>query len=388
MFTADGGTPYRMKRRTILQIAFLAVAVLSARAQITLRSPQDWQIFQRETKTQGRLVVAGHLVGNADRVVVRVTGASTSGPLANEWHTIRLHKDSGDFTGSLRLPAGGFYSVEVRARRAAEDASTVTIAHVGIGEVFVISGQSNATNWGEQHQTPETGMVTAFDGNNWRPAEDPQPGTQDNSVKGSFLPPFGDALYRKYRVPIGIVSVGRGATSIRQWLPAGARADVLPPTSKFIVNDPRLGLVGDGTLFNVMVQRIRLLGPHGFRMMLWDQGQSDSSLPPEHTISGERFRQMTELVILTCRKQAGWKFPWMNAVGTYMSQQHPSDPAIQEAQQALWRSGETLEGPNTDLLTGANREKNGTGVHYSDAGLKAVAAAWAERVEHYIDTQR
>lgn len=376
-----------MRRRTFLQLALLSLLVLSAHAQLTLTSPREWQVFQRQTKTQGKIAITGHVAGLVDRVEARITGASINGDLPDLWRRLKLQKASGDFGVVLTLPSGGFYNVEVRASHAGAATFATSIAHVGIGEVFVISGQSNATNWGEQRQSPQTGMVTAFDGTTWRPADDPQPGTQDNSVKGSFIPPFGDELYRRYHVPIGIVSVGRGATSIRQWLPAGARADVLPATSKFIVNDPKRGLIGDGTLFNVMTQRLRLLGPHGFRMLLWDQGQSDSSLPPEHTISGERFRQMTELVIRTCRKQVGWKFPWMNAQGTYMSREHPSDPAIQSAQQALWQSGLTLEGPNTDLLTGMNREKNGTGVHYSDTGLKAVAAAWAQHVSTYIDAQ-
>ena len=42
-----------------------------------------------------------------------------------------------------------------------------------------------------------SGMVAAFSGDDWRPANDPQPGVQDNGRNGSFIPALGDALYEK-----------------------------------------------------------------------------------------------------------------------------------------------------------------------------------------------
>jgi len=355
--------------------------------QITITSPQEWQVFQRHTRLEGKVEISGHAETAADVVEAHLSGTSVSGPLQDRWVRLKFQPASGNFHRSLRISAGGFYTVEVRLLRSHAVVATTSVPHVGVGEVFVISGQSNTTNWGEQQQTTQTKMVSSFSGTSWSLADDPQPGTQDNSAKGSFLPSFGDALYRHYNVPIGIVSVGRGATSIRQWLPTGERVDVLPATSKFIVHDPQKGLVCDGTLFNTMIQRIRQLGPHGFRALLWDQGQSDSSLAPEHTISGERFEERTALVIRRSRKAAGWNFPWITAVGTYMNPQHPSDPSIQRAQRDVWKKGFAIEGPDTDLLTDAYRGKNGMGVHYNDMGLKAVGIAWAQKVEAYIDTQ-
>ena len=53
--------------------------------------------------------------------------------------------------------------------------------------------------------------------NRMAPRQRPQPGVQDNSRKGSFIPSFGDALYRRYHVTIGIPSVGHGSTSGLSW---------------------------------------------------------------------------------------------------------------------------------------------------------------------------
>ena len=81
--------------------------------------------------------------------------------------------------------------------------------------MFVIAGQSNSTNSGQFTTKQTSGMVSSFGGTSWQVADDPQPGTSDNSKGGSPWPAFGDAMYAKYHVPIGIASTGFGGTSER-----------------------------------------------------------------------------------------------------------------------------------------------------------------------------
>jgi hypothetical protein len=47
---------------------------------------------------------------------------------------------------------------------------------VGVGEVFVVAGQSNSANHGAEKQVTKTKRVSAFDGTGWQLADDPQPG--------------------------------------------------------------------------------------------------------------------------------------------------------------------------------------------------------------------
>ena len=227
-------------------------------------------------------------------------------------------------------------------------------------------------------------MVTAFDGHAWRIANDPQPGVPDNSSKGSFMPAFGDALYEKYHVPVGIAAAGHGSTSVRQWLPKGARFAVPPTMSKF-VHEIEAGVWEcDGTLFAGMTERIRQLGPNGFRALLWHQGESDAHQKAGHEIAPEEYRRMLEPIIRESRREAGWDFPWFVAQVSYHSPSDPSAPEIREAQRALWQSGIAFEGPDTDQLTGTYRQNNGTGVHLGPEGLKAHGKLWAEKVEKVI----
>ena len=374
-----------------LQLALIiaaAISCISARAQapsaLTVSSPLEYEVFQRTTRLHGAILVRGSAL-SAKRVEARIRGVSLEGPLRSRWHSLVLDPSTKQFSGQLPVIAGGFYGVEIKAINTVGQPTLLTIQNVGVGEVFVIAGQSNSTNYGEVPQKTQTGMVTTFSGTEWSLANDPQPGVQDGSRKGSFIPSFGDALYRRYRVPIGIASVGHGSTSVRQWLPADTPIHVMPTMTRYVKIKPDGILVSDGTLFAGMMLRIHQLGEHGFRALLWHQGESDSHQPAEHDIDADTYRRMMVTIIHASREQAGWDLPWFVAQATYHTPEDPSCPAIREAQRSLWRPDLAIEGPDTDTLTAPYRQNAGKGTHFSDAGLKAHGLLWADKVSQYLD---
>ena len=370
-----------------------AAAILCAQSSapaITLTAPLDYQVFQRSTRLKGRIEIRGQARGISDFTVVkaeaRLTGNSLTGPLPGKWVRLKFDPATGDFVAKMTTTPGGFYQLEVRLTRGRNMAAETTVAHVGLGEVFVVAGQSNSTNYGEVKQATQTGMVVALSGRMWQLANDPEPGVQDTSKNGSFMPAFGDALYAKYHVPIAVAPVGHGSTSVRQWLPAGAPVYVMPTMTRFIARNGQNQLVSDGTLFDGTMKRIHQLGKHGFRALLWHQGESDAHQSPEHTITAAQYREMMVELIRASRKQAGWDFPWILAEATYHSPTDSSDREVEQAQRSLWQKGLALEGPNTDTLGSEYRQNHGAGVHFSDAGLRAHGALWAQAVEQYLNT--
>jgi hypothetical protein len=365
-------------RRAALAAILWATAAAAADPAITLSSPTDYQVFQRETLARGRVWVSGYVYVRCDRVEARLAGDRI------QMFVARLDM-AGKFLGAIPAAAGGFYRLEVRALLQGKLVAETSVAHVGVGEVFVIAGQSNATNYGEARQQTKSGMVTAFSGDDWRLANDPQPGVQDNSRNGSFIPAFGDALYEKYRVPIGVACVGHGSTSVRQWLPKGERMTVEPTMTRFVTAVGPGVWESSGQLFDGMMRRIQQFGGHGFRALLWHQGESDAHQTPGHDIAAAEYRRMLELVIRASRREAGWDFPWMVAQASYHTPDDPLCLPIREAQASLWKAGIALEGPDTDQLTGDNRQNGGRGVHFSDKGLQAHGRLWAEKVEQWLD---
>jgi eukaryotic-like serine/threonine-protein kinase len=260
------------------------------------------------------------------------------------------------FDAALPAPAGGWYRVEVRALKDGKEVGSAAVEHVGVGEVFVGAGQSNSTNCGEERINPKSGMVSTFSGTEWRPADDPQPGVHDGSQGGSYWPAFGDEMYRRFKVPIGVASTGHSGTSVNAWAPGGE-------------------------LFQWTTTRMNELGREGFRAVLWHQGESDTGMNPD-----EYDRKMTELIEAS-RKAAGWDVPWFVAQVSYHNPKDTSTPALREAQKKLWESGVALPGPDTDTLAGANRDQNGQGIHFSPIGLAAHGRLWADSIEPWLKQQ-
>jgi serine/threonine protein kinase len=340
----------RETRRVMLQ--FLDVP--DRAAGISLQSPHDYQVFQRRTKKTGEVAVRCTAPEGCDAVEARLSGTSADGPLPDRWSTLYPAADRRSYSATLPTPAGGWYKLEIRALRDKKVMAERVVDHVGVGEVFVIAGQSNAANSGEQPQRPTSGLVATFSGDEWRPADDPQPGVNDGSNGGSPWPAFGDALAAKYKVPVAVASTGRGGTSVNDWRP-------------------------DGDLFRWTVKRMEALGPHGFRAVLWHQGEADFSTPADDYARG-----LTD-VIQASRKAAGWDVPWFVAQVSYLNPGMTASASTRAGQKKLWDTKVALEGPDTDALTGDNRDQGGKGIHFSAKGLQAHGKLWAEKVGAYLD---
>ncbi|MCX6873054.1 MAG: hypothetical protein NTW21_04495 [Verrucomicrobia bacterium] len=189
----------------------------SAQTQIVLDLPLDWQVIQRNAQEWAEVKVAGTVPADAAVVEAKAgLGAGMRGK-AIDWTVVAkgTQVKDGRFSGSLKLLAGGWYALKVRFRKSAADPAVLgeaAVEHVGVGDIFVVAGQSNASNHGAEQQKTTTGLVAASDGKRWQLANDPQPGASGG--QGSFQPPFGDAIAGKFKVPVGIIACGIGATSV------------------------------------------------------------------------------------------------------------------------------------------------------------------------------
>jgi hypothetical protein len=334
--------------------AAAAPVVPAKLADVALISPLDYQVFQRSTKTQGTVRISGTVADPKATIQARFTGKPLEGTLPSTWVSVPVRAADRSFYSDVAVPAGGWYKLELKV--AGNAPSTVAVEHVGVGEVFVGAGQSNSTNYGQGRSTQTTGMVSSFSGTAWQLADDPQLGAHDKSTGGSFWPAFGDDLYNRYHVPIGVAVTGHGGTSVNAWVPGGE-------------------------LFNWMLTRVGQLGPRGFRALLWHQGESDTSMT-----SDEYFNKLGN-IITASKARAGWPFPWFVAQVSYHNPGAASFASTRDAQQRLWDEGFALKGPDTDTLGGDNRDNGGAGIHFSEKGRKAHGDMWAAIVGAYIDAQ-
>ena len=158
-----------------LMMAAPATGSASANAAI-LDSPLERQVFQRSAEESAEVKVAGTAPADATLVEAKAgLGAGLRGK-AVDW-TVVAHGGQikeGRFSGSLKLETGGWYTLNVRFRKSADDATALaeaTVEKVGVGDGFVTAGQSNSVNYGNPRQKSAETLSVYFDGKRFTPAD-------------------------------------------------------------------------------------------------------------------------------------------------------------------------------------------------------------------------
>ena len=373
-----------MKRGLILIVLCFQQFIVNA-TELELSSPVEFQVVQRASKRQGVVPIAGSLIGS-DRVLDLVEAKLTVDGVPGDSNILNASIEQSQFRAQFEVPAGGWYRIHIRVKNNNVVIAESSVEHIGVGEVFVIAGQSNSANHGEERLSPKSGKVAAFDGERWRPANDPQPWASGGG--GSFIPPFGDSIAQQFGVPVGIVACGIGATSIREWLPEGARFPNPPTLLERVRSVEGSEWECKGEAFETLIKRLKKLGPHGFRAVLWHQGESDANQQDaSRTLAGSLYREYLGKLIRETRREIGWESPWFVAQATYHVPGDESSPEIRAAQASLWVDGIALQGPDTDTIKGEMRDSGGKGVHFSGLGQREHAARWIDKVAPWLDDQ-
>gem|GEM_PF-127767 len=253
---------------------------------------------------------------------------------------------------TIAVSAGGWYRVEVRLLDQDRIIAEGESGQFGVGELFIVAGQSYATNCNDVKLTvtdPQK-RVVAYDmsRSTWQVANDPQP-VFDGSDGGSIWPAVGDSLASILQVPVGFANVAVGGTSSTQWSP-------------------------DGSLHPRLIQAGKELG--AFRAVLWQQGESD--VLEKATVDA----YLQRLLKIRESAELGWgtkNKPWFLAKSTLhptVYNDPPSEHRIRSAIDSLIERHGFERGPDTDMLANENRGPIGSRQHFSGIGQRNAAAMW------------
>jgi hypothetical protein len=242
---------------TLLLVPVTGAPARPSAPSIRLDSPSAYQVVQRDKHGHAIIPIRGRCVGFDGRLRVRWG----DGP----WVGLRAGRD-GKFSARLRVSGPGQASFEVMS--VSRPSLSVTRKSVGVGDIFVIGGQSNASGRGPNLSVATHPVLTAgLFGNDdrWRQLADPvdSPEGQVDAVSidwgagGSVWPRVATELMASDDVPVAFIPCARGNVVMRRWL-----------------RDPRRPL-SSRTLYGSMTRRVRAAGGR-VRAVLLLQGESDA----------------------------------------------------------------------------------------------------------------
>ena len=248
----------------------------------------DNQVFQRNAEQTADLRLAGTAAGkkvNGKEIEARLVAADNSAVPGFDWTAlgkVQKLKWSGEVK---RVPSGGPYRLEVRVQGTE---SSVSVANLLVGDLWVLAGQSNMEGHGDLIDVAEPSpLVHSFDmADRWGIAEEPlhtlvnaadpvhwplnaqrQPERLTgerletyvvNRKKGAGLGlPFALEMVQRTGIPVGLIPCAHTGTSMDQWNPA--------------LKDRE----GD-SLYGAMYRRVQAVGGQ-VKGVLWYQGESDAN---------------------------------------------------------------------------------------------------------------
>ena len=324
-------------------------------------SPQNRIVYQRNKSNQANVPVIGQAPVTATRAEARLVPVVAGQGTLLDWTNVPLLASN---TFATRLTnTGGWYRLEVRTWNGAALLSQQTIDRVGIGEVFVVAGQSNAYGGFEVRPGANDDRVSCvdyFDDAVNEAALPMQFSHMDISVSAGpsnpkhIWPELGDKLTNRLNVPVLFLGAAQSSTTSEQWRQS-ADGSGTPFPNQFPYR--RLG----ATLLHYIART-------GARAVLWHQGEGDQGKTTQSYVDN------ITTVINKSRQQLGNNaLPWVVSRTTYV--RAITDPNIINAQNRLANElPQVYPGPETDVLGAAYRLVDN--VHIAGPGATRFVEMW------------
>lgn len=271
------------------------------------KGPADWEIIQQQNGS-ANITLEGSYYVHPAAIEVGVESVRPIVRLMQEddntcvipW-TEMNHTNAMDFSGTFchtfSLPEGGLYRIETSL----ETKSTVPgltwlyrgdcILHIGVGNLFLIAGQSNAAGYSKDYamDPPDLNVHLFRNRGKWDLACHPMnestlagdiPNTEMGIPGVSPYLSFGKVFQHFSHSPVGLIQTALGGSPLSRWTPPS------------------------GDLYLNLLSRISLTGGQ-YAGVLWYQGCSDTT-PEDADMYGERFASMVN----SLRKHLGYEIPF------------------------------------------------------------------------------
>ncbi len=376
-------------RSHLIILLLLPYSINNLFAQISLSLPVERAVYQRNSSNQAVIYIAGNYSQYIDRVDARIT--SLNGGTSIGWTAIQNNPQGGIFSGNLTV-SGGWYSLEVRGMKGTSQIGSAIINKMGIGEVFIAAGQSNAQGVG----TTSTGFDASDDRVNTINYSTPCPSfpcqiieppfPEFTSLNGTVKPSMngnnkwcwgvlGDMLTSRLNVPIAFFNVAGGGSSIANW---SQSAQGLPAPNFFIGGQ----WAGNVNFPYILLRKtLNHYGTYlGVRAILWHQGETETFREYNGSgITSTQYRDSLSYIISKSREHFNKEVAWVVSRASFMTLGGigmTSSNVINGQNQTISTNTKVFYGPTTDAI-----QPRSDGVHL-DNNLFSLASGW----DSYLDS--
>ena len=211
-----------------LFICFGFTAFSTLFAQISISFPTNRIVFQRNNDNFGYINILGNYTQSLDKIEARLTPVLVGQGIDTDWILVQEKPKAGYFAGRIG-GNGGWYKLEIRAMKGNVVLKIITVDKVGIGEVFIALGQSNAQgipNYGAKGASDDRVNTINFQNTD---VLDPLPENlnfvqlgQNVNVAPQGDGPWcygelGDRLVKRFNVPVAFFNEGLLLVSVINW---------------------------------------------------------------------------------------------------------------------------------------------------------------------------
>ncbi len=385
--------------KTLLLVCIVSSTVFAQTMKIT--SPILQSVYQRDKTGQREITVSGTYNVLMDKIEIRAVPVVEGQGIPTPWQDLQVAPKGGVFMGKITL-FGGWYTLEVRGIADGKVVGRDVLARFGIGEVFIIAGQSNAQGLKEYPYGPSAQDDRVQYVDNYQNDEegqyndlltDPVPPTFSKITQGiKYMSPrgqtawcwgmVGDQLVQKLNLPVLFINTAWEGTAIENW---SYSAQGIPTKNKYggFVYKPGMPYA------NLRIAARNYASQYGVRAVLWMQGEADALFKTSSTF----YRDNLQLIINRLSTETGKRITWVIARTSRTSPQNSTvsfvNPTIIAGQNAVLDTpfNPTYAGPETDPLV----PDRGDGTHFvgkdrNDAdgtvrALTILANAWAETLD-------
>ena len=365
-------------KRVIWNLIFFLCFSLNGICQINITMPLERSVFQR-VNNKATIQIGGTTESFLSHIQVKLN--VINGGIPVDWVSVNSNVEPGNFRCQLQNVEAGWYQMEILGLLNGVIIAYDVVEKVGVGEVFLIAGQSNAQGGRYPHSEFSTQIYY---------------GAQDDRVNGinyftndpnviypmpeigkimpiTDLAPtgkaswcwalLGDQIATNWNVPVLFFNTAIESTSMEFW-----------SVSANNLNSPYIYLKKSFDYYNKIF---------GVRALLWHQGESDAygnnfDSSPQIKIN---FENDFINLISKSREHLGGNLSWVIARVSRVAYDSVTPSLIDSQQNIALNYPNCFLGPSTDEIQPNLGDRDGE-LHFRGTGFIDLANAWFNSINN------